>query len=158
VDIRNIFHKEEYSKHMNGTNVHPHPIGCTLLSNIVLFCFVIVKIEILPEVNSAGGKNRNTFLIYIKLTCLTGVTWIFGFIYQWTLIKELSYIFIFFLLLLTIVMSAILLIALLVSPSLSYVFINILGIWLSIRCVYNNLCFLRSCFKHCPVLLRYRQN
>lgn len=70
------------------------PIGCTLLSNIVLFCFVIVKIEILPEVNSAGGKNRNTFLIYIKLTCLTGVTWIFGFIYQWTLIKELSYIFI----------------------------------------------------------------
>ena len=70
------------------------PIGCTLLSNIVLFCFVIVRIEILPEVNSAGGKNRNTFLIYIKLTCLTGVTWIFGFIYQWTLIRELSYIFI----------------------------------------------------------------
>ena len=70
------------------------PIGCTLLSNIVLFCFVIVRIEILPDVNSAGGKNRNTFLIYIKLTCLTGVTWIFGFIYQWTLIKELSYIFI----------------------------------------------------------------
>lgn len=70
------------------------PVGFILLSNIVLFCLVVVRIEKLPAVNSASGKNRNTFLIYIKLTCLTGVTWIFGFIYQWTLIRELSYIFI----------------------------------------------------------------
>ena len=70
------------------------PVGIILLSNIVLFCLVVVRIEKLPEVKSTGGKNRNTFLIYIKLTCLTGVTWIFGFIYQWTLIRELSYIFI----------------------------------------------------------------
>jgi hypothetical protein len=70
------------------------PVGFILLSNTVLFCLVVVRIEKLPEVNLASGKNRNTFLIYIKLTCLTGVTWIFGFIYQWTLIRELSYIFI----------------------------------------------------------------
>lgn len=34
-------------------------------------------------------------IIYIKITCITGITWIFGFVYQWTLIDLLSYIFIF---------------------------------------------------------------
>lgn len=33
-------------------------------------------------------------IIYIKITCITGITWIFGFVYQWTLIDVLSYIFI----------------------------------------------------------------
>ncbi|XP_052088553.1 probable G-protein coupled receptor Mth-like 1 [Mytilus californianus] len=70
------------------------PIGILLVSNIVLFCLVIYKLENLPEVNSNNGKGRNMFIIYAKLTCLTGITWIFGFIYEWIRISALSYTFI----------------------------------------------------------------
>ncbi|XP_076106893.1 uncharacterized protein LOC143075353 [Mytilus galloprovincialis] len=70
------------------------PVGILLSSNIVLFCLVIYKIEHLPEVNSNNEKDRNMFVIYAKLTCLTGITWIFGFVYQWIPVPAFSYIFI----------------------------------------------------------------
>ena len=70
------------------------PTGCILLSNIILFLLSVYKIERLPDVNSDNMTNRSTFNVYIKLTCLTGATWVFGFLYQWTLIHGLSYIFI----------------------------------------------------------------
>ncbi|XP_063440737.1 uncharacterized protein LOC134721567 [Mytilus trossulus] len=70
------------------------PIGILLVTNIVLFCLVVYKLENLPEVNSNNWKDRNMFVIYTKLTCLTGITWIFGFIYEWIPVSGLSYTFI----------------------------------------------------------------
>ncbi|CAC5416741.1 unnamed protein product [Mytilus coruscus] len=72
------------------------PVGILLVSNIAMFCLVIYKIENLPEVNSNNRKDRNMFIIYAKLTCLTGITWIFGFIYEWIQVSALSYTFILF--------------------------------------------------------------
>ncbi|XP_052088428.1 adhesion G protein-coupled receptor E3-like [Mytilus californianus] len=70
------------------------PVGILLASNVVLFCLVIYKIENLPEVNSNKGRDRNMFVIYAKLTCLTGITWMFGFIYEWIHVPAFSYVFI----------------------------------------------------------------
>lgn len=70
------------------------PVGVLLLLNIILFSVVIYQLEMALEVKSETRKNRPMLVIYTKMSCLTGITWIFGFAYQWTLVDFLSYAFI----------------------------------------------------------------
>ncbi|CAC5365571.1 unnamed protein product [Mytilus coruscus] len=66
------------------------PVGVLLLLNIILFSVVIFQLETALEIKSETRKSRPMLIIYTKMSCLTGITWIFGFVYQWTLIDVSS--------------------------------------------------------------------
>ncbi|KAK3090471.1 hypothetical protein FSP39_012131 [Pinctada imbricata] len=68
------------------------PLGVGLSVNIILFLIVVVKTSRLPDLSKDMNIQRNTLIIYFKLTSLTGMTWLFGFLYQHTNVKELSYV------------------------------------------------------------------
>ncbi|CAC5365573.1 unnamed protein product [Mytilus coruscus] len=70
------------------------PVGILILLNMILFCFVIIRIKTAPQVDSETKIDRPMLIIYTKISIVTGMTWIFGFLHQWTLIDALSYIFI----------------------------------------------------------------
>lgn len=70
------------------------PVAIVFVSNKTMFFFVVYRIHNLPNVRKNSTKERSNFLIYIKLSTLTGGSWIFGFIYQWTEITAFIYLFI----------------------------------------------------------------
>lgn len=70
------------------------PVGIILIVNFALFIAVIIKTWRMPAVNSETKHNRNFFAIYAKLSTITGITWIFGFIYFFTKIAVFEYLFI----------------------------------------------------------------
>ena len=67
------------------------PVGCIVIFNLILFLIVVVKICRMPTVSSENKHTRNFFTIYAKLSTLTGVTWIFGFVHILTGIVALEY-------------------------------------------------------------------
>ncbi|KAL3864229.1 hypothetical protein ACJMK2_005933 [Sinanodonta woodiana] len=70
------------------------PVGFVVVSNLLMFLVVIVKLRSLPSVEKNVEHNRNNAVIFVKLSSLTGITWIFGFLYVWTNEIVLSYFFI----------------------------------------------------------------
>ena len=70
------------------------PLGIIILSNLVMFVYVIIKVCNLPEVSKNVKHERNNIVIFAKLSTLTGLSWIFAYVYQWTEIKAFSYMFI----------------------------------------------------------------
>ncbi|WAR18473.1 AGRL1-like protein [Mya arenaria] len=70
------------------------PVFVVIVANLVLFLMVIVKISRLPSIKSSTQSNRNYFKIYAKLATLTGVSWIFGFIFIFTNVAVFEYLFI----------------------------------------------------------------
>ncbi|KAK3590084.1 hypothetical protein CHS0354_041127 [Potamilus streckersoni] len=70
------------------------PIGFVVVSNLVMFLVVIFKLRSLPSVEKNVKHDRNNAIIFVKLSSLTGITWIFGFLYVWTDEIVLSYFFI----------------------------------------------------------------
>ena len=72
------------------------PLLVLLISNIVLFVVVVIKINRIKEAVEKTKKERNFLLIYARLSSLTGITWIFG-LFQ-VLIKHdiFEYLFIIF--------------------------------------------------------------
>ena len=69
------------------------PIGLLIVVNILLFSIVLFKLRKMKDMPNSTAQ-RNVFVIYAKLSTLTGCSWIFGFLYQFTNIKALSFIFI----------------------------------------------------------------
>ena len=72
------------------------PVGLVISANLALFIAVIVKIHRTPVVKSDTKSTRNYFAIYAKLSTVTGITWLFGFIYTFTDVEALEYVFIIF--------------------------------------------------------------
>ena len=72
------------------------PVGLVISANLALFIAVIVKIHRTPVVKSYTKSTRNYFAIYAKLSTVTGITWLFGFIYTFTDVEALEYVFIIF--------------------------------------------------------------
>ena len=70
------------------------PVFAVVVSNFSMFVFVILKFERSPKYIRSNVRNRNEFIIFIKLSSLTGVTWIFGVLYSWFQVHALSYMFI----------------------------------------------------------------
>lgn len=78
------------------TYVFVVPVGMLVLFNISLYILVVMKIKRTPKVQSDNKPlvERNYFKIYIKLSTLTGGTWLFGFVYLLWQIDAVEYIFI----------------------------------------------------------------
>ncbi|KAL3864649.1 hypothetical protein ACJMK2_006313 [Sinanodonta woodiana] len=70
------------------------PVGFVVVTNLVMFTLVIFKFRSLPNVEMNVKHDRNYTVIIAKLSSLTGITWIFGFLYVWTEEIVLSYFFI----------------------------------------------------------------
>ncbi|KAH3867094.1 adhesion G-protein coupled receptor G2-like [Dreissena polymorpha] len=70
------------------------PVLLIILSNLAMFCIVIFKIKRNPAVQSSAESKRNYLTIFAKLSTLTGLSWIFGFIYTYTEISVFVYLFI----------------------------------------------------------------
>ena len=70
------------------------PTATTLSINILLFSFVVFRISKIRFETSQLHPERNYFLIYVRLSTLTGLTWIFGFVNLFFTLELLEYIFI----------------------------------------------------------------
>ena len=70
------------------------PVGLVVITNMVMFGSVIRKIMNMPKIQKDVRHGRNDLVIFAKLFSLTGLCWIFGFVYLWTDIQAFSYLFI----------------------------------------------------------------
>lgn len=74
------------------------PLGLITISNLVFFVIVIFKLKISGVQignRSFTEQNRSDLNVYLRMSTLTGVTWLSGFALVWTELKWLEYIFIF---------------------------------------------------------------
>ncbi|KAL3864223.1 hypothetical protein ACJMK2_005927 [Sinanodonta woodiana] len=70
------------------------PVGFVVISNLIMFLVVAYHIRSIPVVEKNVKHERNNFIVLIKLSSLTGITWIVGFLHEWTDVSFLSYVFI----------------------------------------------------------------
>ena len=70
------------------------PTSLTLIVNLLLFAYVVLRISKTSSSSSNLNQERNYFLIYIRLSTLTGLTWIFGFLRLFLNLDVLEYLFI----------------------------------------------------------------
>ena len=70
------------------------PVGFVIFSNLVMFISVVCKIVNMPKLQKDVKRERNDIMIFAKLSTLTGLCWIFGFIYLLVDIQLFSYLFI----------------------------------------------------------------
>ena len=72
------------------------PLACVVFSNITLFIVVIVKIHSSNSLNRKSTEQRNLLLIYLKMSTITGITWLLAFLYVILHVAWLEYVFIVF--------------------------------------------------------------
>lgn len=70
------------------------PVGVVIILNMSFFFAVVYQISASTMRRRGKSTDRANTVIYMKLSSLTGVTWIFGFLYIWTDFVPLEYIFI----------------------------------------------------------------
>jgi len=69
------------------------PVGLIVVINLLFFLVVILKISRTPTVQKNVQNERNDFKIFVKLSTITGITWVFGLIYMCTDVVAFSYLF-----------------------------------------------------------------
>ena len=72
------------------------PSAIIIIMNIVLFCYVVYKIRKIGEASVRINKERNYLGVYARLSTLTGVTWLFGYLRILLELEVLEYLFIVF--------------------------------------------------------------
>ena len=70
------------------------PVGIIIILNMGFFFAVVYQISASTMRRRGKSNDRGNTIIYMKLSSLTGVTWIFGYLYLWTDFVPLEYIFI----------------------------------------------------------------
>jgi len=70
------------------------PVGVIIILNMGFFFAVVYQISASTMRRRGKQSDRTNTVIYMKLSSLTGVTWIFGYLYLWTNFDPLEYIFI----------------------------------------------------------------
>ena len=70
------------------------PSAVTLAANFVLFACVVIKISETSTTSRELHKERNYFGAYVRLSSLTGLTWIFGYLFIILKNETLEYLFI----------------------------------------------------------------
>jgi hypothetical protein len=70
------------------------PTCFVVLTNIIMFVYVIIKIKSISSIPRHLQNECNDLNIFVKLSIITGVTWIFGLLYTWTNVIVFSYLFI----------------------------------------------------------------
>ncbi|KAK7500129.1 hypothetical protein BaRGS_00008676 [Batillaria attramentaria] len=69
------------------------PLAVTVLLNIAMFVFTIVRLRS-PSRARCSRSNRNNLILYIKLSVFTGVTWLLGFLASALASVALIYLFV----------------------------------------------------------------
>ncbi|XP_064636488.1 uncharacterized protein LOC135493267 [Lineus longissimus] len=75
------------------------PICLIICSNIIMFSYTvsnIFKVSEMTKVTHSDKESRLNFWLYVKLSSVMGLTWIFGFLAAATNVKALWYVFIVF--------------------------------------------------------------
>ena len=72
------------------------PTAVTISINMFLFSYVISVIRKSSYTASTLNQDRNYFGIYARLSTLTGITWIFGYLHLFVESKSIEYLFIVF--------------------------------------------------------------
>ena len=72
------------------------PTAATICINLFLFSYVVFVIRKASYLASKLNQDRNYFAIYARLSTLTGITWIFGYLYLFVESKIIEYLFIGF--------------------------------------------------------------
>jgi len=70
------------------------PVCLVIVMNLLFFVVVIVKISRTASVQKSVKNERNDFEIFVKLSTITGITWVFGLIYMLADVVAFSYLFI----------------------------------------------------------------
>ena len=70
------------------------PVGVIIILNLSFFLAVVYQISASTMRRRGKQTDRANTVIYMKLSSLTGVTWVFGYLYLWTEFEPLEYIFI----------------------------------------------------------------
>ena len=70
------------------------PVGCVVILNFMFFILVTLNLTRTPKIKKSVKNDRNIFKILVKLSTITGMTWIFGLVYSFTGEVVFSYIFI----------------------------------------------------------------
>ena len=70
------------------------PVAVTLIGNLLLFSYVVLRISKTSTSSPKLNQERSYFLIYTRLSTMTGLTWIFGFLQLFLKHDILEYIFI----------------------------------------------------------------
>ncbi|XP_060607953.1 adhesion G-protein coupled receptor D1-like [Ruditapes philippinarum] len=70
------------------------PTGFVILTNFVMFLYVIITIKTTHSVKRHIQNERSDLNVFLKLSTITGVTWIFGLLYTFTNVRVFSYLFI----------------------------------------------------------------
>lgn len=69
------------------------PVAFFVSSNIIMFLTIVFKLKRTSNITKNVKNERSDIAVFAKLSTLTGVTWLFGFIYLWTSLKVFSYLF-----------------------------------------------------------------
>ncbi|XP_052250803.1 adhesion G protein-coupled receptor E2-like isoform X2 [Dreissena polymorpha] len=69
------------------------PVCLVIVSNFAMFIQVVIRIRN-SKIERNVQNDRNELLIFVKLSTITGMTWIFGIIYSFTEYIIFSYLFI----------------------------------------------------------------
>ena len=70
------------------------PVGIIIVSNMIFLVVTIWRISRTPRPHGTKSVDRNNALIYIKMSTLTGICWIFGFLRLWTEIEIFELLFV----------------------------------------------------------------
>ncbi|XP_060069087.1 uncharacterized protein LOC132549187 [Ylistrum balloti] len=68
------------------------PLSVVLIFNVGCFVVVIINIQ---RSRLSSNQEQISIVVYLKLSCLTGASWVFGFLYTQFYIDIFGYIFIF---------------------------------------------------------------
>ena len=85
-----------FSSNVMQTLTFVFPSAVTLIVNIVLFAYVVYRIRKVGVSTARVNKERNYLSVYVRLSTLTGLTWVFGFLQIFLNIEALEYLFIIF--------------------------------------------------------------
>ena len=69
------------------------PTLVIIVINISLFVAVIIKIKRAPNIRKHVKNERQDIVILAKLSTITGLSWVFGFLFLWSGVQAFSYIF-----------------------------------------------------------------
>lgn len=70
------------------------PVGQVITANIIMFTMTAVSFCRLPNMNSVSNQHFQKLKVLLKLSSITGASWVFGFLHQLTAIKVFAYSFI----------------------------------------------------------------
>ena len=69
------------------------PLACTVLANLAMFIFTIVRLRAINQHVKSTRSNRISLLLYTKLSVFTGLTWLLGFMASLLESEPLAYLF-----------------------------------------------------------------